>query len=60
MTEGNFVDYVKIEISSGKGGQGYTYIVKNSLKKVVQMEEMVVVEVILLFEGVLTFGHFYI
>ena len=26
MTEGNFVDYVKINISSGKGGKGSTYL----------------------------------
>jgi GTP-binding protein len=26
MTEGNFVDYVKIEISSGKGGQGSAHL----------------------------------
>ena len=24
MTEGNFVDYVKINVSSGKGGKGST------------------------------------
>ena len=26
MTEGNFVDYVKINISSGKGGKGSTHL----------------------------------
>jgi len=26
MTEGNFVDYVKIHVSSGKGGQGSTHL----------------------------------
>jgi len=26
MTEGNFVDYVKIYVSSGKGGRGYTHL----------------------------------
>ena len=26
MTEGNFVDYVKIYVSSGKGGKGSTHL----------------------------------
>ena len=26
MTEGNFVDYVKIFVSSGKGGKGSTHL----------------------------------
>ena len=26
MTEGNFVDYVKINVSSGKGGRGSTHL----------------------------------
>ena len=26
MTEGNFVDYVKIHVSSGKGGQGSAHL----------------------------------
>ena len=26
MTEGNFVDYVKINITSGKGGKGSTHL----------------------------------
>ena len=26
MTEGNFVDYVKIHVSSGKGGQGSRHL----------------------------------
>jgi hypothetical protein len=42
MTEGNFVDYVKIYVSSGKGGKGSTHLHrKNLLKKEVQMVEMV-------------------
>jgi hypothetical protein len=45
MTEGNFVDYVKIFVSSGKGGKAQPiYIEKNLLKKAVQMVVMVVVE----------------
>ena len=26
MTEGNFVDYVKINLASGKGGKGSTHL----------------------------------
>ena len=26
MTEGNFVDYVKINVASGKGGKGSTHL----------------------------------
>ena len=26
MTEGNFVDYVKIHVTSGKGGKGSTHL----------------------------------
>ena len=26
MTEGNFVDYVKIHVTSGKGGQGSAHL----------------------------------
>jgi hypothetical protein len=44
MTEGNFVDYVKIYVSSGKGGKDQRiYTEKNLLKKVVQMVVTVVV-----------------
>jgi GTP-binding protein len=41
MTEGNFVDYVKIFVSSGKGGKGSTHTERNLLKKGVQMVAMV-------------------
>ena len=45
MTEGNFVDYVKINVASGKGGKGSTHLRKRSMSlKVVPMEEMVVGE----------------
>jgi septum formation inhibitor-activating ATPase MinD len=43
MTEGNFVDYVKIFVSSGKGGKGSTFAQRNLLKKGVQMVAMVAV-----------------
>jgi GTP-binding protein len=33
MTEGNFVDYVKIFVSSGKGGKGSTHTERNLLKR---------------------------
>lgn len=43
MTEGNFVDYVKIYVASGKGGKGLrTYTAKNLLKKEVRTAETVV------------------
>ena len=35
MTEGNFVDYVKINVASGKGGKGSTHLRrKNMLPRV--------------------------
>jgi hypothetical protein len=45
MTEGNFVDYVKLNVSSGKGGKALSiYIVKNSSPRVAQTEAMEVEE----------------
>ena len=45
MTEGNFVDYVKINVASGKGGKGSTHLRRESMSlKEVPMEEMVVGE----------------
>ena len=46
MTEGNFVDYVKINVASGKGGKGSTHLRREKYValKVVPMEEMVVGE----------------
>ena len=47
MTEGNFVDYVKINVTSGKGGKGSVHLRReNMLLKVVQTVEMVVGEAI--------------
>lgn len=41
MTEGNFVDYVKIYVSSGKGGKGSTHLHREKfIEKVVLTEEM--------------------
>ena len=41
MTEGNFVDYVKLKVKSGNGGKGSVhYTVKNSSPKEGPMEEM--------------------
>ena len=41
MTEGNFVDYVKLALTSGNGGKGrYIYTEKNILPKEDQMEVM--------------------
>ena len=46
MTEGNFVDYVKLFVRSGNGGKAQPiYIEKNILIKEGQMEEMVAEEV---------------
>jgi GTP-binding protein len=42
MTEGNFVDYVKIFVSSGKGGKGSTHL-HREIEKVGQMVVMEVV-----------------
>lgn len=40
MTEGNFVDYVKIHVASGNGGKGSTHLHReNMYPKVGQMEE---------------------
>jgi GTP-binding protein len=44
MTEGNFVDYVKIFVSSGKGGKGSTHLHREKFIEKVQMVVMVVVE----------------
>ena len=47
MTEGNFVDYVKMHLTSGKGGQGSAHLRReNTFQKGARMEEMEVVEVI--------------
>jgi GTPase involved in cell partitioning and DNA repair len=43
MTEGNFVDYVKIFVSSGKGGKGSTHLHREFIEKV---DRMVVMEVV--------------
>ena len=44
MTEGNFVDYVKIYVTSGKGGKGSTHLHREKfIEKAVQMEVMEVV-----------------
>jgi len=46
MTEGNFVDYVKMYVSSGNGGKGSVhlhrekYITKVAVEVLVQMEQM--------------------
>ena len=45
MTEGNFVDYVKIHLTSGKGGVRI-YVEKSIYQKEVPMVVMVVVVVI--------------
>ncbi len=46
MTEGNFVDYVKIYVSSGKGEKVHRiYTERNLLKKAAPMEVMEVVVV---------------
>ena len=61
MTEGNFVDYIKVYASSGKGGRGSaTYTEKNLSPKEDQMAEMVAVEVILFFVEVKICGHYFI
>ena len=45
MTEGNFVDYVKINVASGKGGKGSTHLRREKyVAKVVPTEVMVVGE----------------
>ena len=45
MTEGNFVDYVKIYVASGRGGKGSTHLHREKfIEKVAQMEVMEVVE----------------
>jgi len=45
MTEGNFVDYVKVNIYSGNGGKGSAHFRREKyIKKVVLMEEMEVEE----------------
>ena len=53
MTEGNFVDYVKLHLKSGKGGQGSAH-----MRKEAQMVVMVVVVVMLLLKEIKTFGHY--
>ena len=45
MTEDNFVDYVKIHVSSGKGGSGSTHLRKKSTLLRDLMEVTVVEEV---------------
>jgi hypothetical protein len=61
MTEGNFVDYVKIQVSSGKGGQGSAHLHREKfIEKGGPDGEMVVEAVMSSFVRVLTYGHFYI
>jgi hypothetical protein len=43
MTEGNFVDYVKIFVSSGKGGKDLRICIEKFIEKV---DRMVVMEVV--------------
>ena len=46
MTEGNFVDYVKIYVTSGNGGKGSAHLHREKyVEKVVQMVVTVAVEV---------------
>ena len=58
MTEGNFVDYVKVHVASGNGGKGSAHLhEKNTLKKVVQMEVTVAEVAMLLLEVIPICGH---
>ena len=41
MTEGNFVDYVKLFVTSGNGGSGSTHLRRENLLQGGQMEAMV-------------------
>ena len=61
MTEGNFVDYIKVHIASGKGGQGSTHLRREKFvpKGGDPMEEMVVEAVISFFKATKTFGPYF-
>ena len=37
MTEGNFVDYVKINLASGKGGKGSTHLRREKFKLIINL-----------------------
>ena len=59
--DSNFVDYVKIMVRSGHGGQGRgTSDVKNFHQKVDLTVAMAVVEDILYFAGISKCGHCFI
>ena len=61
MTEGNFVDYVKINVSSGNGGKGSAHFRREKyITKGVRMVEMVVEEVMLFLFLISLYGLFII
>ena len=58
MTEGNFVDYVKVHVASEMEVKALRiYIEKNTLKKEAQMEETVAEVAMLLLEVIPICGH---
>ena len=60
MTEGNFVDYIKVYASSGKGGRGSApYTEKSLSQRVAQMVETADEVVISFFEEVKICGLYF-
>ena len=60
MTEGNFVDYIKVYASSGNGGSGSMHLHREKfITKGGQMVEMAVVADILLFVVIKICGHYF-
>ena len=58
MTEGNFVDYVKLFVTSGNGGSGSTHLRREKfVAKGGLTEAMVAAEDMLSFEPMQIFGH---
>ena len=61
MTEGNFVDYVKIHASSGKGGKGSTHLHREKYITKGGPDGGMAVEVVMLFsKEIQTCGLFWI